>query len=221
MGIEPTHLTEVVNAGGSSFVKSITVSKGAIVLAMIYNKLDPSGGNNPTISGVLTWTQLHQRVSGKTKMTLFYGLATSDTSGNVTIGFSGQNQQNVKVSIDQFLKTKNSGVNGVDALVQVKSNALNLVTASGISVTLDNALQGSKNIIYGFAADDSNRSYSTANGGSVLYTSPSNSMMAQYKINDNTLSWSWSSGTIIGECIAVEIRFKPISGGGFLLSMVN
>ncbi len=220
--ITPSHLTDKAAGSDTGIIfttGSIAPAAKSLLLATFYNKLDPSGGNTPTLTGLgLTWTQHSVVVSGKTKITVFRAVTTSaPTPGTCAFDFAGQAQQNTAYSIDQFLRTKRSGTNGSDAIVQVKSQALNGVMA-GATLNLD-PLQSSKNVAVAAVGFDSGSTHVIKGSNfSYLYDNGlgADAFGVEYAENKTACDFTWGSLNTLGPMVALEIAAEQSFMGAMI-----
>lgn len=221
--ITATHLTTSDGglSGGTSFnTASITPSANKLVLLAVWQSAASGTPNTPTVSGNgLTWVQVATyQLSYNTarRMTIFRAMGASPSAGAVTVDFGGQSQTFFSWSISEFDGVAKTGTNGSDAVVQ-SSNAEQNGTYSGLTVTLG-TFANAANAAWGYILNGGTNAITSGSGFTELsnISTALGRSASEFKLNDTTVDWSWSSQNNNSQAIAVEIQseraIKKING---------
>jgi hypothetical protein len=199
------HLT--TGGSGSSLTSystsSITPGAGRLIIATILTST--ASANIPTISGNgLTWTRLttvQSSVLGSWYITTFYAwTGASPSTGAITFDFGGQSQGATIWSVSEFITVSQTA-----PIVQVAAHSTGGSHASEI-VTLS-AFASASNAAYGFMVWGQGAAVTAGSGFSELSQSGQALGMVEieFKVNDNTVDWSFVSASNTSFAIAVEI----------------
>ena len=222
MAISFSHLDGGNNASPGSSVNtgSITPGSNKLVLVSIASGFSGGGLITPTISGCsMTWELVASDGSNTAGMEsfIFRGMASSPTTGALTIDYGGVSRNFVKWSVDEGTGMDTSGTNGSGAIIQSNTNFIDSGASTGITVTLG-AFANSGNATFGTVT------YSTA-GDTVTvgsgFTQLFNDTTTRVQVvewknsSDTSVDWTWGSATVVVSACAVEISLPRASGTGF------
>lgn len=203
---------------------STTPVSGRLYLVSVVNT-KATTPDAPTLSGTngfnVTWTQiatvLFNTIASPTqRLTLFWGIASSNTAGVITSSYGGNTQTGFNQFIDE--------VTGFNATTPVTAN---IVTNRGDAVTGVNctlaALASTLNAAFGCYTRSGNAAINPNGTFTELadagHTTPTSRLETQWKINDTGSGGSQAAGTDDYAGIAVEINEASVggvSGGGVL-----
>ena len=188
---------------------SITPSSNKLVLVSIYSRVVDENCAAPTVTGCgLAWTKVVSKFDTATNqgIHIYRARGATPSAGTLTLDWGAVTQTECIWSISEFTNTDPEG----GSIVQVGS-ALDEGTNSGNIVTLS-ALGSANNATYG-----SVRAGNAVTEGSgfteISETTAATRMQTEWKINDNTVDWSWSSTEAYTLAAAVEIK-NGVDGAG-------
>jgi len=197
----------------STTTASISPTANALVIVSVASRNFTGAGpaTVPTVTGASgTWVQIatvSDGSAGARTVTLFRDLSASPGSGILTIDFAGVNQGSVGWSIDQLQGTDTTGTNGSGAIVQTGSlNPATGTTTSGL-ITLS-AFGSANNAAYGFIRNSGAVTIVVGSGFTSLanFMTAGGEHVAEWKLNDNTVDWTWASQSVTSVAIAAEIK---------------
>lgn len=198
---------------------SITPSANKLILLSVLS-VQTGGPPVPTITGNgLTWVEVDSNLNTTTnnrRITIFRAMGAFPSTGTITIDFGGSTQARCIWSVSEFDGVDTGGTNGSSAIVQTTETSATPGNATSVTLTLS-AFADTANVAYGlmwlFSAED----ITNGSGFTSIYENSSGegaqNMSTQYKLNDNTVDWSWTSNVTYG-AIALEIAVAPAGGGG-------
>lgn len=198
---------------------SITPTANALVLLTVLS-VQTGGPPVPTVTGNgLTWVEEESNLNTTTnnrRITIFRAMGASPSTGTITIDFAGNTQARCIWSVSEYTGVDTSGTNGSGAIVQKTETSATPGNATSVTLTLS-AFSDTSNMAYGamwlFSAED----ITNGSGFTSIYENSSGegaqNMSTEYKLNDNTVDWSWTSNVTYG-AIALEIAVAPAGGGG-------
>jgi len=197
----------------STTTASISPTANALVIVAVASRNFTGAGpaTVPTVTGASgTWVQiatLSDGSSGARTVTLFRDLSASPGSGILTIDFAGVNQGSVAWSVDQFQGTDTSGTHGSGAIVQNGGVNPTTGTTTGQLITLS-AFGSANNAAYGFIRNSGANTITIGSGFTSLanFMTAGGEHVAEWKLNDNTVDWSWSSQSVTSVAEALEIK---------------
>lgn len=182
------------------------------ILAVANYKASTPTPATPTVTGNgLTWVQIATvAASADYRLTLFRAVGAAPTSGPLTIDFGGVVQDNILWGLAEF---KNVNVSNSGANLIVQSGTGSVAPATSLTITLS-AFTSAINLAYGVIYTNGVLSFTEGSGFTNLINNTGfHTMEAEYKENDNTVDWTFSSSPAIA--IAVEIKAKK--AGGFVI----
>lgn len=183
---------------------SISPTAGRLVLVAVAVRISSGTPNVPTVTGAsMTWFQIRTEVSGTRRLTIFVGVSVSPGSGVLTIDFAGQTQGTCGWSI-----AESPDVNFDPSFLVQQNGATDTGTDTGMTITLS-SFGSTSNAAYGAIARASNAATTEGSGFSELSDQSSSEGLAlqtQWKLNDNTVDWSWSSVDEAKMGVALEIN---------------
>ncbi len=220
----PTVLTtgEDGDGGSTSTTASVSPTANTLILVTVWNRTgistDPT---QPTISGNgMTWHVLQSTVYDNTsasrrRITMFYSMSASPSSGAISIDNGGQNQTATAWSVNQITGVDTSGTDGAGAIVQSAANQDRTGTATSLTVTLA-AFSGANNATFGAFGTGGVAADTTAAGSgftklsSFLTAGTDMSVMTEYELANNT-AVAMSNGATATELggIGLEIKVAP------------
>lgn len=186
---------------------SLQFTTNKLSVVSVFNEFS-STPNTPTITGggSSTFTQIATALDAgsKRRVTMFRTFNASTQNGAITIDFASQTQNNIKYSVDEVTGMSTAGTNGSGAIVQNANNTTAILN-TGITVTLS-AFASANNAAYGGVFTNTGSTITVGSG----FTSLTNDTglfadSTEWKINDNTVDWSWSVQTAIALGMAIEI----------------
>ncbi len=218
MPITATHLTDGTATGTSVNTASISPpANNLILLTVAVNAGSPP--NVATATGAsITWVQVLTYVRTGTnnkRVTVLRALSSSPGSGVINIDFGGESQT-AYWSIDQFSGINTSGTNGSGAIVQTASQNADF-SVSPSTVTLS-AFSNSGNMAYG-GIQGNVSNIVVGSGFTVLAsrTEASNNFQTEYKLNDNTVDWTFTTAATTGVEFGVEIKVAGSAAFAFFM----
>lgn len=213
MALACTNLTNgsSITDGTSYATASVTPTSNALVLLSVTLRRSAGTPTTPTVSGCgLTWVEVVSQASSggaNRKISIFRAMGSSPSSGAITITCS-ETQTEASWSVDQFTGTDTSGTNGSGAIVQSGSSNDGGVAATSCTLTLS-AFGSTANMAYGAKTTTANVATTPGSGFTELsdvQTSESGTgFQTQYKVNDNTIDWSWT-GSNSWFCAGCEVK---------------
>lgn len=208
--------------GATSFAtQSWTPTANRLNFLCFYSRTGISADpTQPTASGnSLTWNLAGSVVfdstgSSRRRLTAFWALGASPSTGATTIDCGGQAQTGAAWIVDDF-----TGIDTASPVVQTVTNKDEGVSQTSLTVTLA-AFGSANNATYGFFATATNAQTPTVGSGFTLVDEEtSNAIEVAAKIdtefrsdNDTSVDMSWSANSQFGG-IAVEIKAATDAGG--------
>jgi hypothetical protein len=207
-----SHITAGIDTDGNATAVSASITPAANVLHLLRIQNLRDGVNNPgtpTCAGCsMTWTRYASAdITGSlTRLTVFYGLGVSPTTGSVTVTYPN-NASLLMFSIDAFTGTRIDGTAGSGAMVQGVTK-LQTGTTTGVTVTLAAFLNGA-NATYGTVGmiNVSDRPTITVGSGftGLWHDATNRTQEVEWKAtNDTSVDWTWPSGN--HPCLAAAIE---------------
>jgi len=211
MTIAASNLTNAgaLNSSATSYVTaSISPAANALVIISISSQAAATA-NTPTVTGASgTWVLIGTRIdaSNTRRVTMLRDQSASPGSGALTIDFAGQTQTNCVWSVDSFTGTIVDTANhGAAAIVQNVGNSTTSGATTSFLITLA-AFKSSANMAYGQVRNNTAGAITVGSGFTELSQCTGIRVDTEYKLNDNTVDWSWSSQTVISVGLAIEIK---------------
>lgn len=208
-------------SGSPQLTSSVSPTANRLVIVGVMSwKSGGATAATPTVTGAsMTWTQIVTVVAtmgaSSYRTTLFRSLNAAPGSGQLTIDWGGQSQDNSSSSVDQFSGIDISGSNGANAIVQSATNSSN---ASATSITFSlAAFTSAANAAYGFAGMDGGGSTFSAGAGftQLSLQGPAVGNFAEWALN--TPSVVINFGSTSNPRIGAAIEIKAANSGFFPL----
>ena len=208
--ITATNLAFGANTVGTSSCLTASISPGV-------NKLDIVSVTGstfapvPTVTGAGgTWTLIASQFDGggNRGTHMFRDLTATPGSGPLTLDFGGVSQSFISWSVNEFSGIDISGTHGSGAIVQHAGVGTNSITSTGVTVTLS-AFGSTRNVAHGYVRNNSPGAITPGSGFTEL-SDDLNDEVAEWKVNDTTVDWSWASQTTVTVAIAIEIKAAPV-----------
>lgn len=208
---------------------SVSVTAGDLILVAVTNSKG-STPDTPSISGVGTTFALVHATNGivtydasgtQRKLTLFYGIVPSTTSGAITIGFGANTQTGCAWAVDKV-----TGHDSTGTIVQSAKNNTDAMTP--ITVTLA-AFASTDNATYGAFAVSGNNDATIGTGftqlGDATATTPAQVIFTEWKsTNDTSVDCNIGGTPPEAGGIAIEIKaavastsVKDLIGSGIVV----
>lgn len=202
-------INNILNSAATSY-NTASISPVANRLTLVTVGSQFAGTSNvPTVTGASgTWVNIISAAdaTNNRRMSIFRDLSASPGSGALTIDFAGQSQANCEWSVEQLDGIDLSGTHGSGAIVQSASNTLtNGGATTGITVSLS-ALGSANNATYGGVRANGASAIVAGTGFTELSTNATVRMETEWKINDNSVLWTWASQLVISIAVAIEIK---------------
>ncbi len=202
MPVSHTHLATVQNAGNANTYTigpSVTPPTNKLLGFWVASNDVPT-----SVTGAgITFTQILSTISSTNRMTFFVGIAASPTTQQITVNFSG-NQNEIGWSLVYFDDVDLSG-GAAAAIVQAVGGANNNTTLSINLSSFANANNATAGAMRMFLNGNITAGSGFTEMGEADGTDTS--IQSQFKNSpDTTVDWSWGS-TSLGVGIAVEIKF--------------
>lgn len=206
-----------VGTNTSVATASISPASNALVIVSVSsrNASATPPATIPTVTGASgTWVQIatvSDGSAGARTVTLFRDLSASPGSGALTIDFAGVSQGSIAWSIEQFQNTDTTGTHGSGAIVQNGTANPATGTTTSLLITLP-AFGSTNNAGYGFIRNSGAAAITVGSGFTHLSGGASTGGVtdSEWKLNDNTVDWSWASQSVTSVAMAIEIK---ASGG--------
>ena len=167
--------------------------------------------DSPTVTGTngwnATWTQegtvtYNTLASPNRRLSLFSGVASSNTAGTFTVDFGANTETSVGWSL---IKVTGNAASGYS--VQVKTATID-TTGTSLTLTFDNAFANSSNEHLGALGQASDQAANPGTGFAELsdinWTGPNTALEVNNLINDTSCDWTWT-GAIRAGAISVEV----------------
>ena len=171
---------------------SITPTGNTVVIAAFASRRAGSAPSDAhTISGNgLTWTKIVSGAGTRVRITLWWGIAASPTTGVITFG-SGETNTHAAWSVSEF-----PGANITTPIVQ--SPAASTGTNTTVTITLS-AFGSADNAAFGFFNHFANEVTTEGTGFTEIHdnTTAENTQAYQteWKLNDATVDASWATSS--------------------------
>lgn len=217
--------TGLSDVGATSYVVpvSITPTANKLQIAAVYARIVAGTANFPTITGnSLTWVSIGNSVAttGEQEITFLRALGSSPTAGSPTIDFAGQSQQRCYWSFTEFDGIDTSGANGSGAIVQFVPAKDEGATNTGLLVTLA-SFGSANNASFGYVRG-SDAGITAGSGFTELgQNSGATFTEAEWKLNDNTVDWSWALSTAFAYGAGIEIKAATALTNNSQLTTLN
>lgn len=216
--ITATHITQGEdNNKTSTTTASVSPNPNKLQILAVGSNFSSGNGNTPTVSGAsMTWVQIGTRLSvsnNTLRETLFRAMKPAPGTGALTIDFSGQSQNIIKWSIEEFDGIDITGADGANAVVQFAGNDSSGVS-TGIAVTLA-AFSSPVNATYGAVYENGNATFVVGTNFTQLSNSAvtSHTMVTEWANNPQTsVNWTWASASHNPTATAIEIKAAPNTG---------
>ncbi|HET7128936.1 MAG TPA: hypothetical protein VFJ93_07670 [Gaiellaceae bacterium] len=190
---------------------SLSVTSGRLYLLTVRNNSGAGTAATPTVSGAgQTWTQVrthNDAANSSRRTTLFRCIASSTTSGALTIDFGAQSQGGGAGWIVDEITGTTPGNNGANAIVQDAHDDSNAVNVSTFALALG-AFGASGNATYATIYCPNTAAAITPETGYTQLgddtTGPGHGESEFKASNDTSPSWSLDSRSVAG-AIAVEL----------------
>ncbi len=185
---------------------SLSLSTDALELCWVASQVSGGTPNTPTVSGASrTWTQVATILTNNWRTTLFRSLAAA-SSGAITIDFAAQTQTNAKYSFTKWDGVDTSGTNGAGAVVQSATANNGDTSNTGVTVTLA-AFGSANNAAHAFNANSTGAAVTVGSGFTFLLNDTGLfTDTEEWKLNDTTADFTWSSQTVTSNAIAIEVK---------------
>lgn len=190
--------------------ESVSPTANRLYLLGIINFGNSPDATEPTVTGAsMTWTKVVtlQRANTTARVTIFRSLSASPGTGALTIDFGGVTQANCGWHLSEFTGIDTSGTNGSGAIVQSGSNEA-AAPNSSLTVTLS-AMSSTDNASYGVMREGAGNAVNEGSGFTELSEVgvEGAQTQAEWKLNDNTVDWSYSSsaGASIGAACEIKV----------------
>lgn len=187
------------------------------LLAFVYSNDDGNPAQVPTLSGNgLTWTQVvtkqHSNLSlpgnPRPRLTVFRAIGASPSIGALTADFAGNQQNDCKIIVVQCYGFVKTGSNAADLVIDTASNEGTGVT--GLTVTLPTFAKV-KNVAIGVITHFGS-SVTTGSGFNLIAQNADGAhiLQIQYKINDTTVDWTFSTENPTAVALELNTKVKGI-----------
>lgn len=212
-----------VNSASGGTVSSLASDANQLMLIAVWNRVTSGTAALPTISGTArTWTQIATQLSGDNfkRVTLFRSLQSGAVTEDAVID-CGATQTHIRYAGTGFAGINTGGTNGSSAIVQ-SLGGTNSGAQTGITITLS-AFASTENAAYGYVAKDGSNNITEGSGFTMLGEDTGYpTVHHEYKANDATVDWSWSSESTYTVAIACEVAIAPTSIKKFMsISQAN
>lgn len=211
MAITVAYKTQVgSNSASSHTVVNLASSANQLMLLSVWNNKAAATADLPTVSGTArTWTQVATVLSADNtkRNTLFRSLTAGAVTEDAVVNCTNT-QTHIRIVGAGFTGIDTGGTNGANAIVQSGTNT-NAGAQTGILITLS-AFASSSNVAYGFVAKNGSNDITEGSGFTKLSEDTGYpTVHHQYKLNDNTVDWSWSSESATTNAVACEVAIDP------------
>ena len=209
-----THKTSGNNAADQSSyaTSSILVTANKLIIGAF------RAGSQPTSvsGGGITWTYYQTVTAGSAHLDIYLGVATSPSSGAITIGYSGTQNECVWTIVEVNITVPAAGV--ASCIKQFAQNS-STVNVTSITATLPLVFKNAKNVTLGILGTFQNGNITPGSGFTELGESDGigGSIQSQW-LQGQDLTVDWTFGSSVGVVAAAfEIGDNSIAGGGFIL----
>ena len=207
MAITVTSLAFVgSNSVTSHTTASLAMAANKLITVEVWNKVPSGTANLPTCTGATkTWTQIATQLSADNlnRMTFFRSLDSSLITETITADCTAT-QDYIRINVVEWGGVDTSGTNGSGAIVQSGSNT-NAGSQSSITVTLS-AFGSVNNAAWGVMAKPGVNAVTLGSGFTLIAADQGTPQVnSEWKLNDNTVDWSWTAESIATVAMAVEI----------------
>jgi len=222
MAITVANLANVgSNSATSHETAELTFPANQLITIGVWNEVGSGTADLPTCTGTAkTWTQIDTQLTADnlTRMTLFRSLDSSEISETIVADCTNT-QTYIRVVVHKWDGVLTTGTNGADAVVQ-DAGATNTGTQTGITVTLS-AFADARNVAWGFVATSAAVDATVGSGFTQIAEDTGDpSYNSEWKKNDNTVDWTWSSAGVNCTAMAIEVAAAELKGGSFLFNFV-
>ena len=197
-------------ATGVTSQDTASISPGAnkLILVSIYNRnINPAV--QPTLSGNgLTYVLVRTETLTIHRVSIYRAMGASPGAGAITIDCGGTSQDQLEWSVTEFDGVDTSGTNGSGAIVQ-SGGAQDSGGTTSMTITLA-GFGSTENAAYGsirHGAPITEGSGFTELSEVTTYTG----FQSEWKINDNTVDWSFSNDGSFAFAEALEIKAATIT----------